>query len=210
MIIPVFDKNISVQNYDLETFAYRNRLFKTVNMILSLPDVVHLGQGSPEQYGEGISTVALNKHLQINTALSFDQHELGSWMKTALISAAQELSIEAAAGATDFTYVRSWMNRIYKGCSGAVHQHCGPDSSLCDLTGIFYLQAPENSAELVFINEEIVESNKSKYTDYPIEKRQQIKPLPGMLVCHDPRIPHAVTEHNSDDPRTCLVFDIKF
>lgn len=105
-----------------------------------------------------------------------------------------------------------WMNLMTKGSVGTSHSH--HDDSELDtfrkLVAIFYLQAPENSAKLVVID------NLKDYTnefrgispsDIPKEELFHIGVISGDLVIHKVAVPHAVSEHLSDTPRICVVME---
>jgi hypothetical protein len=99
---------------------------------------------------------------------------------------------------------RSWCNRIYRNTKGAPHKHIDPNT---DKVVILYYEAPENSSKFVFIN-----SNErlNSYDEYKYKDLHFLTVKPGMAIMHDSQTMHAITEHNSDEPRTVFVFDIKF
>jgi hypothetical protein len=88
---------------------------------------------------------------------------------------------------------RNWFNVMYKGSEGAVHNHYSTIHPGTMVVAIFYVQVPENSANLFFIqnNESIIHTA-----------------IEGELVIHDAKINHSVSIHNSDTPRICLVLDL--
>jgi hypothetical protein len=98
---------------------------------------------------------------------------------------------------------RSWCNRIKRNTKGKPHTHGGPDTQK---VVILYYQVPENSSKFVFINsKEQLES----YDEYKYKDLHFLPVHPGMAIVHDADVLHAITEHNSDEPRTVFVFDIK-
>lgn len=64
------------------------------------------------------------------------------------------------------------------------HSH----NNLEGLVGIFYFNAPENSAKLIVDDTLIVPKN-------------------AMLVIHDDKIMHRVTKHMSEEPRIVLIVE---
>ena len=103
---------------------------------------------------------------------------------------------------------RTWANKMFKGSQGLVHAHVHPDfPNRTDFVAIFYVQIPENGAQLMFIDNGTFNS---KYSDYPPEAIKYIHSETGDLLIHSPEIPHAVSTHNSDIPRVCLIFEGRF
>jgi len=102
---------------------------------------------------------------------------------------------------TGFDVLRGWSNRMYKGCKGRAHKH----SSGCDSVAIYYLDAPENSADLYFLDLKqwgLLEEH------VPSKFKKRIETRTGTLVIHDPDIYHAVSEHLSDIPRLVIILEI--
>ena len=99
---------------------------------------------------------------------------------------------------------RAWTNRMFKGCEGICHTHEVP---ILDGVAIFYLDVPEESANLVFIKDG---KDKTFYRDYDESNRVYLSPQEGQLVIHKPNMIHCVTEHKSDLPRTCIIFDFMY
>jgi hypothetical protein len=102
----------------------------------------------------------------------------------------------------DVTFVRSWANRIFKDCTGILHNHHGYGH--VDVTGILYVDVPDHGAELIFVRDG--ELGKS-HLDYAPEDRYYLQPKPGELILHDSAIFHTVGQHVVDMTRTVFVFD---
>jgi hypothetical protein len=110
---------------------------------------------------------------------------------------------------SSFVYTRTWVNKMYKGCSGRAHSH---GQTKFDNRGvaIFYLQVPKNSSDLVFLKGS---NDKFKLVEDYFNENQEIiyaNIREGELLFHDNGIMHAITEHKSDIPRICLVFDFMY
>jgi len=125
------------------------------------------------------------------------------WIGTQIMKAAPYI---ANFNPSSFVYTRTWINKMYKGCSIRSHSH-GETKSDNRGVAIFYLQVPENSSDLVFLN-----GNNEKFRlveDYYNQNQEIIYAniCEGELLFHDNGIIHAITEHKNDIPRICLIFD---
>ena len=76
-----------------------------------------------------------------------------------------------------------------------------------DAVGIFYVDVPEGSSDLVFIRNGKADTYIHEYDECD---RYHLKPKQGELVIHSPEVYHAVSVHNSDLPRNVFVFDIDY
>lgn len=97
--------------------------------------------------------------------------------------------------ATEFFYKREYkyiytgrifMNKMNKNSSAKWHHH-----TVNGLIGIFYLNAPKNSAKLLTKNEDIIVET-------------------GDLIIHKPNLKHAVSEHLIEEPRISLIYEAIF
>lgn len=102
-----------------------------------------------------------------------------------------------------FDVARGWANKMYKGCKGRSHAHI----SSCDAVVIYYLNAPEDSANLYFTDVKIwglLEEN------IPEKNKKRIITRTGTIVIHRPDLFHAISEHLSDEPRIVIILEIEF
>lgn len=102
-----------------------------------------------------------------------------------------------------FRFARTWANKMYLGCEGKAHRH-----GVNDGVAIFYLQAPEHSSDLVFIEGDKVPQK--LLDEYQDEVLIYANVKQGELVFHDKRIIHAVSKHGNEIPRICLVFEFNY
>lgn len=201
MVQQVFDSKIAIFQYDgLDTFEGKDKVKKTVDDVFNTFEIKNTT--SIETYNGGMTTVKNTRQYPIDKLLDLKNNDMGRWILKHISIGAQELGIKNK-NYNEFKFVRSWMNRVLKGSHAAAHKH----ETMCDMVCIFYYEAPENSAELVFINDNLITKNTDRYDIFPEDKRYHLKPKPGMLVCHDPNIPHAISTHNNDLPRTVFVFE---
>lgn len=177
---------------------YNNRiLFSSIELLLNLQTVVERVRGTDYDSANG----------QILTSVGNDYSNLVAMPGSSnLVDWITKKLLEHNPNANSVEYVNSWVNKMFKNSEALVHCHAEKDKSL-DFVAIFYVQVPENSSELVF-----VEDGKSQthYYDYDETKRKHIKCQSGDLLIHSPELFHAVTIHNNDIPRICLVFEGRY
>jgi hypothetical protein len=98
--------------------------------------------------------------------------------------------------ATDASLTVHWVNIMYKGSGVVIHDHLSDtDDNSKKVVAILYLQAPENSAKLVTVTDNI---------ETPIEVAT------GDFLIHDVEMLHYVSEHKSDIPRICIATEFLF
>lgn len=97
--------------------------------------------------------------------------------------------------ATGISIERLWFNRMFENSHGIRHNHF----EHFDGVAVFYLTAPEHSANLLFYENQTA-----------AEPSFSIKPHEGLLVAHSPRLFHAISKHESATPRTVMVFEFRF
>jgi hypothetical protein len=95
--------------------------------------------------------------------------------------------------------VRAWANKMFKGASGKLHSH-----PMAKIVFILYIDCPEGSSSLIM--SDITDYN-VPYKDIPLDRQHIIPVEKHMLVCHDGEISHAISEHQSDLPRSCIIFE---
>ena len=122
------------------------------------------------------------------------------WVKKQIMMAAPSFVNFTPTG-FQFDMKRTWANKMYRGSQVLPHTHDVVAGSQERRTNnshgvaIFYLQMPEHSSDLVFMEGETVHHANVKQ---------------GELVFHTKDVLHAVTEHQSDIPRICLVFEFTY
>ena len=143
--------------------------------------------------------------------------ELTKWVTEQFLNFKDVLGVKKPAN--DIVYKRAWANRILRGGQGKCHRHVEFDMFLAefkdltsenfraDAVGIFYIDVPENSSNLVFIKDGLPDT---VHTEFKEENKWYLNPREGELIIHSPVSWHAVTEHHSDLPRNCIVFDADY
>jgi hypothetical protein len=181
-------------------FYTNNQLISNINLLLDLPDVTQRIQGTKYDSATGeVLTSVGNEYSDIQLLPG----------ATKLVTWVTEKLLETNKKAKSITYLKSWANMMFKDSEGLVHAHVHPDfkDPPVDFVAIFYVYVPENGSDLVFIKDGEFNTH---YYDYPESKRTHIKVNTGELLIHSPQIAHAVSKHNSDIPRICLVFEGKY
>ena len=201
----VHDNKLSIQQFNkMDTYGAGTLFSNNVEKYFNLPmfNEIH---ATEQKGGKAITTVNMHKTVPFMQSIGLNEqgNELGNWIRASIYKSATELGIPYKPGVDTFYFSRAWANRIWKGTKGDTHIHGGA----CHMTSIFYYEVPENSSELIFINSPYKECEGVPLNKLKKNKTHTIKPSPGMLVSHNPFIPHAVGEHNNELPRTCFVFD---
>lgn len=190
---------INCFDYTLHRFQAEQDLYNDSSLkfaINKLLDTTYANNVAPsERIGEAQSTVGS----EYNILHLPEMRNLAEWV----ISKIMSIDEFKNKNFNTFDFTRHWANRIYKGCNGLCHTH--PDNA--DAVAIFYLDAPKNeSSDLVIINNGEENTN---YLEYDNKNRHHINVESGTLLIHKPNVPHAVSIHNSETPRICLIFEVK-
>ena len=180
-----------------DTSLYQNSsLASSINLLLDLPQVLNRPKGDKydSAYGNVLTSVGNDYSDIVNMP---GASKLVDWITERLLVANPK--------ATGVTYTKSWCNKMMKHSEGLVHAHYNPElSKQPDFVAIFYYQVPEDGANLLFVDGGEFNTH---YYEYDESKITTIYSRTGRLVIHSPKIPHAVSVHNSDIPRICLVFE---
>lgn len=208
----VFNHTICVYDFDdyaqLETKVAMDNI---LDELFALPEVINKENVDDAQGGRAFSTVHLSQSLVIPEILNFKQTRLGVWILRNLYQSAQALGLDKTRNIKKMKYHRTWVNRMTKGCDAVAHRHAGEDWSIPHLVAIFYTQVPDDSADLIFIDDDNFELMRgSSAKQYPLEKQYKIESKAGRLVCHDAKAFHATSVHNSDLPRSCIIIEVGF
>jgi hypothetical protein len=216
IIEPVFDSVIARIKCDDE-LIYRNEdLIKSVNSVLNLPDVKYRTRNEKGDSHVGGGTTSVGQ-MYLPIIHLPGASELTKWVTKSMLEAKNIFGIDKPANS--ISYKRSWANRMSKGAQGKCHRHIVLDNYMAthtdyssenfraDIVGIFYVDVPPNSADLIFIKDGIPDA---LHTEFKEEDKYYLKPITGELVLHTPNLWHAVGVHNSDLPRNVFVFDADY
>lgn len=186
---------------NIDNFQGKEQFQKSLDSVFEKIEIVN--SFATERYGNARTTVQHSKEYNLPKILDLKNNELGKWLLSSISKGAKELRINNNKNYDDFKFVRSWANRMYEDSHAAAHRHETP----CDMVCMFYYEAPPNCSELVFVNDLLVTKNTTPYHSFPEDKRYHIQPEPGLFICHDPFIPHAVGVNKTTKQRTVLVFE---
>lgn len=99
---------------------------------------------------------------------------------------------------------RVWANRMHKGSFGSCHVH----GSNLKVT-ILYYNIPDQSSDLIIVNPKYKLFNVLDPRKIPEVDRFHIKVQDGLCVLHGGEVLHAVSEHMSEKPRDCIIFEFE-
>lgn len=196
---------------------YRNEdLTKSVNKVLNLPVVKNRirRERGDSHVGGGYSSVG---QMYLPIIHLPGAAGITAWVSNSMLAARKLLGIDKPANSV--SYKRSWANRMLKGAQGKCHRHLVLDNYMAkntdypaenftpDVVGIFYVDVPPGSADLIFIRNGAPDI---RHTEFNEEDKYYVKPITGELVLHTPDMWHAVGNHNNDLPRNVFVFDADY
>lgn len=193
-----FGDNVVIDICD-DTDLFKNENF--VSDINQLFDVIkNIYRTTPHldrtRKGHALSSVVLNDtHLLDRPRMK----PLIEWVRSRVLLAGKHLSTTG----TEIKFVKAWANRMFNEYEIRCHIH---DMRL-DGVAIFYSDVPPGSADLVFIKDG---RDGAVCSDYDDTDRKHVSPIEGMLVIHSPGVPHAVSKHIGDNPRTCFIFEFVY
>jgi hypothetical protein len=189
----VFDDYKVARFHCGDEMIYKNpTMVQGLDTLFTNPD---LDPNLVDQNGKGLSTFTVPKY----KLFEVDGIELFKQWFT-------DRAIEAAAyfgqpGASDIIINRAWSNKIWKGCSGNVHDH-DPESHAM---AVFYPLAPKGSADLAFVKDGV---DHARNHEVLIENLAWQNIQEGDVIFHETHAWHTVSEHTIDNPR--IVFVIEF
>jgi len=126
--------------------------------------------------------------------------ELICWIKQCILDNATHFS---KPDAKTVIFINGWTNRFFKGNMCNCHFH-HPDSDGC---AIFYKDVPiTDASDLVLVRGG---KDETPLTSYEKKDCFRIKVKTGDLIIHHSSIPHGISKHKNDNPRTCIVFNFK-
>jgi len=191
-IIKAFDH--CILRHKVPPHLYDSELLESdVDKLFNSSFILQNGDKSIEKFGRGYSTCDFGNDLILNLS---NINLLFEYISTFIIK-----NFNKNLKKEKILYTRIWANKVYKNCSGKCHIHDG----INDGSAIFYYKVPNNSSDLIILKEKI----DGLVTDDHKNISHHIKVYEGDLIIHDKNAPHAISEHMSDEPRICFVFDFK-
>ena len=190
MILDVFDtkiyyhENIEFDQYNIDT-RFGKSLIELLESFRSYPDV--------NARGHSLSSVSLPAKILYIPGFRGFYEILLPYIKQGFL----ELNLPCDE---DPRIVRAWANLVTAGTDSRIHVHSIPSVRL---VSIFYFSVDSNSGQLTFCES----GNDRKFIDQATGEKVTFPTRTGTLVCHDPRIPHAVTRHDLVDPRISIIIE---
>ena len=151
-----------------------------------------------DQNGEGVSTFRLKDYFLFKDVDGIDPFK--QWFEQ------QALNVSEYFGhpnAKSIKYFRAWANKIWKGCSGNVHDHDPGSHAMA----VFYPLAPENSADFGLVKDGWAHAKNYELLPENIAW-QNVKE--GDLIFHETHAWHTVSEHRFDEPRVVFVIEFSY
>jgi len=212
MFVPIFDTGVCIYDFDeQDALAEKPRIDQVLDELFNLPDVQTEKNVEDAQGGRALSSVHLYETHAITDLLDFKNSSLGVWILKSMFDAALQLGFNETRDIRKFKFHRSWANKMYKNCDAIAHRHALDASVIPHVVAIYYHDVPDNSADLIFLDDKNhSEMRGGRYYEYPEEKQFRISPKAGRLVCHDAKFLHATSAHDSESPRTCLIVEVGF
>ncbi|NMM40290.1 putative 2OG-Fe(II) oxygenase [Pseudoalteromonas arctica] len=211
MIVPIFNRHICIFDFELhDRFIGRQQSYTIINELLSSPDVLSKENVPDAEGGRALSTVHLCDKYHIPTLLNFKHNILGKWILQRILESAYDLGYDKYRDVRRLKFHRTWVNKMGKNCDALAHRHANEGWTIPHLVAIYYLDVPENSADLIFINDTSSIMRGGHAKDYKEVDQVKVKAKTGRLVCHDAKEFHATSVHKNDLTRTCLILEVGF
>ena len=196
MIIKKFQEHsIIVHHCDNKEFYLNEDIYNSINYVFSLDKI----KNSIDTYQIGMALSTNKFYNEFPLTELPGGGNLVKWVEEKILESAEPLGFTS----NKIKFGRTWVNMMFEGCEGACHDHTDADSGVA----IFYANVPANSSDIVFIDGG---TNNTHIRDYSPEKCFPIKLNSGDLIIHDPLLPHAVSKHNNQEPRICLIFEFSY
>lgn len=193
--IQIFDYKIVRTKCEDVSIYKNNKMLEGLDKLFSDPNLCPC---LDDQNGEGISTFRLKDYFLFKDVDGIDLFK--EWFEKQALRVSDYFGYPNATGVT---YFRAWTNKIFKGCSGNVHDH-DPDSHAM---AVFYPVAPEGSADFGLVRNGWAHARNHEIKD---ENLHWMNVKEGDLIFHETRAWHTVSEHKSDSPRIVFVIEFRY
>ena len=199
----VFIKKINnLDQFEKHRNTFTNQIVNMANHLATHTDNVNLASDVETR---GKLTTTVGRHNGVWLILDLPAFKLLEKVLLPSVIEARD-SIFKNAAATNLKLSRAWNNVNYKNSYTVSHNHNVLDTNM--LACIFYLEAPEYSGKFAIINEPLNDKTINlSCTDFDQTKVHYINVEANMLICHAGDVTHAVSEHLSDQRRTCVIFE---
>jgi hypothetical protein len=109
-----------------------------------------------------------------------------------------------------YSEISMWVNINNASNFNMPHQHVGATGEEPIWSGVYYLQVPENSGDIIFYNPRGTDTVGRKHSALYQKGTayKSITPVEGQILLFDPLLIHAVTTNNSDKERISIAFNV--
>jgi hypothetical protein len=196
--LTVFDTTVFVDHCDREDYYKNQELMYSVDCVFNLAEIKNRVRTH-----EWDSHVGTGETSEIVPYLGPANIPGGKDLTTWVIKRCKEIT-----KSSNVILLKSWMNRLNTGSQGRCHNHISANNAepTPDMVAIFYVNNTENGSNLVFIKNGV---HGALHSEFEETDKVYIEPKSGDLIFHKSGIWHAVTEHNSKEPRICFVYHFK-
>jgi uncharacterized protein (TIGR02466 family) len=191
MIIDIFKTSIYYTNVSNET--YKNYFIDKLKKCMEEKKEV------VKSNVEGFQTPTFN--LDINSNNEIEKKLINDLILHPCVNFLQQFKIIKKFQLNNLNY---WVNKNFKGSSNKPHSH-GYDC----ISGVYYLNTPKNSGDLVFLDISKLNCNNFKFIDDAnFFSEFVIKPKEYDLILFFSETIHYVRSNNSDQDRISMAFNI--
>ncbi len=109
-----------------------------------------------------------------------------------------------------YSEIYMWVNINNTSNFNMPHCHVGDNGDEPIWSGVYYLQVPENSGNIIFYDPrgEAVAGRKHSALYQKDIASKSITPVEGQMLLFDPLLMHAVTTNNSEEERISIAFNV--
>lgn len=188
--IPAFKHNLYSFNIHSPEI---DQLKESLDNMFNHPKIKYGHYRGEEMIGHGRSTISTPNSINSLPGMDF--------LLKSVKDCIRELDPSKTKEKYEIVFENIWTNRNFKGSTVKVHRHPESLENVC----IFYIDVPEEGcADLVVLEKGVTQTPLS---DYPEDTKIYINVSKGDLIIHKPNVLHAVSEHKSDYPRTCIILN---
>ncbi|AZQ09619.1 putative 2OG-Fe(II) oxygenase [Shewanella khirikhana] len=211
MYTPIFDSGVWLADVNEAEHGDELRLWSNIlEQLLQHPSVLAKANVPDAAGGRALSSVHLADQLDLLNILKVRETRLGHWLMYQLHDAAKALGFDKTRDIRKFKFHRVWANEMSYGSEAVAHRHAADDWVIPHMVAIFYVDVPDNGADLVFLDDDSDEMRLGSLSTFAQSRQYRLKSEPGRLICHDAKQLHATTVHESRLPRRCIIIEVGF
>lgn len=120
------------------------------------------------------------------------------------------LPVPVTSKKVKYSEIHMWLNINSTSNFNVPHSHVGNDGYEPIWSGVYYLQVPKNSGDIIFYDPRGTalagRKHSALYQKDSVSK--SITPVEGQMILFDPLLLHAVTTNDSDEERISVAFNV--